>query len=133
MVHPVSPRLIPHLTHRSCVRFRSGSYQLPQVFEVLKADRTNSDASSYNNTYQSGGSLSDPTSVPQSYTNDPESQPFVGQGGGSSSQADNDRANAWESRFGWRVDLMGAAAYLGGPVTGEFSFLHCCGLPRTGV
>lgn len=32
---------------------------------------------------------------------------------------DSERANAWESRFGWRVDLMAAVAYLGGPVTGE--------------
>jgi hypothetical protein len=32
-----------------------------------------------------------------------------------------DRANAWESRFGWRVDLMAAVAYLGGPVTGKWS------------
>ena len=37
---------------------------------------------------------------------------------GSSGSGDAERANAWESRFGWRVDFMAAAAYLGGPVTG---------------
>ncbi|WVF72814.1 hypothetical protein IAT40_007632 [Kwoniella sp. CBS 6097] len=92
----------------------------------------NRDPSSYGaNSYQSGGTLSDPTSVPQAYTNDPESQAFLSGGaGGSSSSAsqgfgasggmgggDGDRANAWESRFGWRVDVMAAVAYLGGPVT----------------
>ncbi|KAK8854780.1 hypothetical protein IAR55_003519 [Kwoniella newhampshirensis] len=78
------------------------------------------DQSSYNtSSYQSGGSLSDPTSVPQSYSNDPESATFLPNGGGvgSASAGDVDRANAWESRFGWRVDVMAAASYLGGPVT----------------
>jgi len=41
--------------------------------------------------------------------------------GGGGSSGDAERANAWESRFGWRVDFMGAACYLGGPVTGESS------------
>ncbi|RSH88733.1 hypothetical protein EHS25_002961 [Saitozyma podzolica] len=80
------------------------------------------DASSYSNSYQAGGNLADPTSVPQAYSNDPESAAFVG-GGGSAGQANgngDERANAWESRFGWRVDLMAAAAYLGGPVTALF-------------
>ena len=84
-----------------------------------------SDQSSYSNgnSYQSGGSISDPTAVPQAYTNDPESTAYgagsgsgVGMGGGS---GDAERANAWESRFGWRVDFMAAAAYLGGPITGK--------------
>ncbi|WVR00013.1 hypothetical protein IAU59_007155 [Kwoniella sp. CBS 9459] len=96
----------------------------------------NRDPSSYGaNSYQSGGTLSDPTSVPQAYTNDPESQAFLGGGSSSSASqgfgsgsgigsgglggagADGDRANAWESRFGWRVDVMAAVAYLGGPIT----------------
>lgn len=80
-----------------------------------------SDASSYSNSYQAGGNLADPTSVPQAYSNDPESAAFVGAGGSGQANGSgngDERANAWESRFGWRVDLMAAAAYLGGPVTG---------------
>ncbi|CAD6581390.1 MAG: hypothetical protein TREMPRED_003000 [Tremellales sp. Tagirdzhanova-0007] len=78
----------------------------------------NRDPSSYNNSYQSGGNLSDPTSVPQAYTNDPESSAFASES--PSNRGDAERANAWESRFGWRVDLMAAASYLGGPVTALF-------------
>jgi hypothetical protein len=26
--------------------------------------------------------------------------------------------NEWETRFGWRVDIEAAVAYLGGPITG---------------
>ncbi|KIR34731.1 hypothetical protein I352_02982 [Cryptococcus deuterogattii MMRL2647] len=75
------------------------------------------DPSSYNaSSYQSGGTVSDPTAVPQAYTNDPESAAFLGSAAGGGA-LENDRANAWESRFGWRVDVMAAAAYLGGPVT----------------
>lgn len=40
---------------------------------------------------------------------------------GGPSIGEESRANAWESRFGWRVDIMAAAAYLGGPLTGELS------------
>ncbi|KAL7422506.1 hypothetical protein Q5752_003154 [Cryptotrichosporon argae] len=75
----------------------------------------NRDPSSYGNSYQAGGSLSDPTAVPTAYTNDPESAAYASssRGGGPGEE----RANAWESRFGWRVDVMAAVAYLGGPVT----------------
>lgn len=88
---------------------------------------TRSDPSSYGNTYQSGGSLSDPTSIAQAYSNDPEVAGLTGgtvsSSGGSggfgsgTGTGDAERANAWESRFGWRVDMMAALAYLGGPVT----------------
>ena len=64
--------------------------------------------------------MSDPTSVPQAYSNDPESAAFGGPVG-PSSNGDAERANAWESRFGWRVDFMAAAAYLGGPITGTLT------------
>ncbi|XAO25680.1 hypothetical protein I312_104508 [Cryptococcus bacillisporus CA1280] len=75
------------------------------------------DPSSYNaSSYQSGGTVSDPTAVPEAYSNDPESAAFLGSAAGGGA-LENDRANAWESRFGWRVDVMAAAAYLGGPVT----------------
>ncbi|OXG24887.1 hypothetical protein C367_03413, partial [Cryptococcus neoformans Ze90-1] len=70
------------------------------------------DPSSYNaNSYQSGGSIADPSALPHAYPHaytDPDPHP------------ENDRANAWESRFGWRVDAMAAATYLGGPLTGEY-------------
>ncbi|ORY35553.1 hypothetical protein BCR39DRAFT_19764 [Naematelia encephala] len=83
------------------------------------------DQSSYGASYQAGGSLSDPTSVPQSYTNDPEmasGSGYIGNGSGGVSigLGEAERANAWESRFGWRVDVMAAASYLGGPVTALF-------------
>ncbi|WVR07583.1 hypothetical protein IAU60_004625 [Kwoniella sp. DSM 27419] len=84
----------------------------------------NRDPSSYGgaNSYQSGGSISDPSSVPQAYSNDPESQAFMSNGSAGPSSGlggggEADRANAWESRFGWRVDVMAAVAYLGGPLT----------------
>lgn len=58
----------------------------------------------------------DPTAQPSYLTNDPESA-FGGPGtlGGSAAAG----GNAWETRFGLRVDLEAAIAYLGGPVTGE--------------
>ena len=89
-----------------------------------KADTDNSDQSSYN-TYQSGGAISDPSAVPAAYTNDPESAAFgSGSTGGegaysNGSGGETDRANAWESRFGWRIDIMAAVAYLGGPASGQ--------------
>jgi hypothetical protein len=85
-----------------------------------------SDQSSYGASYQSGGTISDPSSVPQAFSNDPESAAFASSSTGpvnGSGSGDAERANAWESRFGWRVDIMAAATYLGGPVTGmSFSF-----------
>ncbi|UOH82547.1 hypothetical protein LQV05_005254 [Cryptococcus neoformans] len=73
------------------------------------------DPSSYNaNSYQSGGSIADPSALPHAYPHaytDPDAHP------------ENDRANAWESRFGWRVDAMAAATYLGGPLTAYQSAL----------
>ncbi|WRT68408.1 uncharacterized protein IL334_005384 [Kwoniella shivajii] len=77
------------------------------------------DPSSYaTNSYQSGGSVSDPTSIAQAYSNDPEAAGLLnGSGSGGPAFGEGDRVNAWESRFGWRVDFMAAATYLGGPVT----------------
>ncbi|WVO23048.1 uncharacterized protein IAS62_004393 [Cryptococcus decagattii] len=75
------------------------------------------DPSTYNtSSYQSGGTVSDPTAVAEAYSNDPESVAFLGSASGRGA-LENERANAWESRFGWRVDVMAGAAYLGGPVT----------------
>lgn len=65
--------------------------------------------------------MSDPTASSQSFSNDPESQAYSYGNGGDyvgSAGPSEDRVNAWESRFGWRIDIMAAAAYLGGPVTG---------------
>lgn len=79
----------------------------------------NRDAS-YANSYQAGGSLADPTSVPQAYSNDPESGAFSsgsGNGIGNANGTAEDRRNVWDSRFGWRIDIMAAGTYLGGPVT----------------
>ncbi|BEI86792.1 hypothetical protein CcaverHIS002_0701380 [Cutaneotrichosporon cavernicola] len=73
--------------------------------------------SSYSS-YQAGGSTSDPTVQAQAYSNDVESQAYAyGNGGHSGASASEDRVNAWESRFGWRIDMMAAAAYLGGPLS----------------
>ncbi|WVO13460.1 hypothetical protein L204_101076 [Cryptococcus depauperatus] len=67
-------------------------------------------ASEYNaGSYQSGGSISDPSAVPQAFSSDPESAGLLDTAG--------DRANAWESRFGWRIDVMAAATYLAGPAS----------------
>ncbi|WVN85916.1 uncharacterized protein L203_101069 [Cryptococcus depauperatus CBS 7841] len=67
-------------------------------------------ASEYNaGSYQSGGSISDPSAVPQAFSSDPESAGLLDIAG--------DRANAWESRFGWRIDVMAAATYLAGPAS----------------
>lgn len=65
--------------------------------------------------------------MPEAYSNDPESAAFLGSAAGGGA-LENDRANAWESRFGWRVDVMAAAAYLGGPVTGAWP---CAGNGRS--
>lgn len=51
----------------------------------------------------------------QALSNDPEADIY---GYGNSEIAEG-RVNAWESRFGWRIDLMAAAAYIGGPITGK--------------
>lgn len=90
-----------------------------------------SDPSSYNAfSYQSGGAASDPTSIAQSYSNDPEVA-------GIHSGFGNEIANAWETRLGWRVDLMAPAAYILGPVTGMFALVslmklsHSLSLRRT--
>lgn len=56
--------------------------------------------------------------MPQAYSNDPESAAFGGPSTSTGGGGDAERANAWESRFGWRVDIMAAATYLGGPLTG---------------
>jgi len=96
----------------------------------LETSAHTSDQSSYN-TYQSGGNLSDPSAVPAAYSNDPESSAYAsGSGGGgegaylssNGTSGEADRANAWESRFGWRIDVMAAVSYLGGPITGTSGF-----------
>lgn len=33
--------------------------------------------------------------------------------------------NLWETRFGWRVDVLAAVAYVGGPFTGARESLQC--------
>jgi hypothetical protein len=91
---------------------------VPNPLYHICCELTASDPSSYGTSYQSGGTVSDPTAIPQAYSNDPESAAFGGPSGPSGSSGDAERANAWESRFGWRVDFMAAAAYLGGPITG---------------
>jgi hypothetical protein len=90
---------------------------VPLPLQCARLKLMYSDPSSYGTSYQSGGTLADPTSVPQAYSNDPESAAYGGPSTTGTS-GDAERANAWESRFGWRVDFMAAAAYLGGPVTG---------------
>lgn len=75
---------------------------------------SHSETSGYGSSYQGGASSSDPTASSQALTNDPEADVY-GHGNGES----EGRVNAWESRFGWRIDIMAAAAYLGGPITGE--------------
>ncbi|KZS92968.1 hypothetical protein SISNIDRAFT_454916 [Sistotremastrum niveocremeum HHB9708] len=37
--------------------------------------------------------------------------------GGAGSIEEDTPANQWETRFGWRVDVLAAVAYLGGPIT----------------
>lgn len=100
------------------------SVSLGWIRTARKDETDGSDQSSYN-TYQSGGTISDPSAVPAAYTNDPEAAAFAsGSAGGegtylNGSGGEADRANAWESRFGWRIDIMAAVAYLGGPATGK--------------
>lgn len=44
-----------------------------------------------------------------------------GSGGfGYDAEGQEGRINEWETRFGWRVDVIAATAYLGGPITGMF-------------
>jgi len=79
--------------------------------------------------------VADNTAAAAAFGNDPEEAlygyggdagPSSGGGGGgygypsAPAIANEERVNAWESRFGWRIDVMAAAVYLGGPVTGEY-------------
>ncbi|KAI5452898.1 hypothetical protein NCC49_006435 [Naganishia albida] len=84
------------------------------------------DASSYGNSYQSGGSGTDPTLNPSYLTNDPESGIGSSSAGYTTGGFGSDdvgglgvapaSANVWDSRLGLRVDVMAALAYLGGPL-----------------
>lgn len=63
------------------------------------------------------GDLSDPSPSNASYlTNDPEAQSFAGRSG--SAALPEERANAYETRFGWRVDVMAGLSYVLGPLSG---------------
>ncbi len=42
-----------------------------------------------------------------------------GMGSGGSTMGGMSGGNAWETRWGMRVDVLGGVAYLGGPITGE--------------
>ncbi|KAJ9117582.1 hypothetical protein QFC22_004432 [Naganishia vaughanmartiniae] len=88
------------------------------------------DASSFGNSYQSGGTGTDPTLNPSYMSNDPESGVgsssagystaggFGSEGMGSTNGTDPGGAgsNVWESRLGLRIDVLAALAYLGGPL-----------------
>lgn len=70
------------------------------------------------------GPPAEPTTSPQYLTNDPAlaeagNEAGYAQSNGATLPADGSPAGAWESRFGWRIDVLAAVAYLGGPVTGE--------------
>lgn len=43
---------------------------------------------------------------------------ITGFGGGAGVREEEGITNLWETRFGWRVDVLSAVAYLGGPVSG---------------
>src|SRR5258706_8281272 len=45
-------------------------------------------------------------------------------GGGAGAREEEGITNLWETRFGWRVDVLSAVAYLGGPISGV-SLLLC--------
>jgi hypothetical protein len=49
---------------------------------------------------------------------------ITGFGGGAGAREEEGIANLWETRFGWRVDVLSAVAYLGGPVSGVSLLLH---------
>jgi len=42
---------------------------------------------------------------------------ITGFGGGAGAREEAGGTNMWETRFGWRVDVLAAVAYLGGPVS----------------
>jgi hypothetical protein len=60
--------------------------------------------------YQSGG-------IP---TFGGEQTGITGFGGGGGIDEEQGPSNLWETRFGWRVDIEAAVAYLFGPVSGEW-------------
>jgi hypothetical protein len=49
---------------------------------------------------------------------------ITGFGGGAGAREEEGITNLWETRFGWRVDVLSAVAYLGGPVSGVSLLLH---------
>jgi hypothetical protein len=50
----------------------------------------------------------------------------IGGGSGADEEAESQIQNQWETRFGMRVDLLAAWAYVLGPVTGaRYSYAYC--------
>lgn len=92
---PTSER--PPMQHNQSSNFVSPQYQNPQ----------NAGPSMYASTssYQAGG-------IPT------WGNTASGGGGGYDAEGQEGPVNQWETRFGWRVDVVAAAAYLLGPITG---------------
>ena len=49
---------------------------------------------------------------------------ITGFGGGAGAREEEGITNLWETRFGWRVDVLSAVAYLGGPISGVSLLLY---------
>ena len=42
-------------------------------------------------------------------------------------------SSMWETRYGLRVDMLAASAYVLGPISGEYSYYCCCCCPMSGA
>jgi len=49
---------------------------------------------------------------------------ITGFGGGAGAREEDGITNLWETRFGWRIDVLSAVAYLGGPLSGASLLLQ---------
>ena len=108
---PDEPSVLPPQSAPSKTAARASAwFQAPSSTPATYANNTPNPATSGNpHSYQAGGL---PT------FGNGHSAGITGFGGGAGAREGEGNTNIWETRFGWRVDVVAAVAYLGGPVSG---------------
>ena len=114
---PDEPSAIPPQSTPVKVATRASAWlQAPASTPATYANATpNAAASANQHSYQAGGL---PT------LGHSPGGGITGFGGGAGMREEEGITNHWETRFGWRVDVLAAVAYLGGPVSGTSLLLH---------
>ena len=113
---PDEPSALPPQSTPAKVAGRASAWlQAPSSFPATYANNTSNTVAGGNpHSYQAGGL---PT------LGHGHGGGITGFGGGAGAREEEGLANLWETRFGWRVDVLSTVAYLGGPVSGV-SLLH---------